>query len=41
MLLYAALPIATMFLGVLIVGQVFPLLRIFTSWMNVLGDMGG
>ena len=41
MLLYAALPIATMFLGVLIIGQVFPVLRILSNWMNVLGDVGG
>jgi type II secretory pathway component PulF len=39
-LLYAALPISVLALAFLIVGQIVPMLRIFTDVMRSLGDMG-
>jgi general secretion pathway protein F len=39
-LLYAALPVSVLALAFLIVGQIAPMLRIFTSIMGALGDLG-
>ena len=39
-LLYAALPISVLALAFLIVGQIIPMVRIFTEVMSALGNMG-
>ena len=41
MLLYAALPVSVLVLGVLILAQVLPILRLFLGMMEMLGGMGG
>ena len=40
-LLYAALPISVLALAFLIVGQIIPMVRIFTDVMSALGNMDG
>ncbi|MBI3416020.1 MAG: type II secretion system F family protein [Verrucomicrobia bacterium] len=40
MLLYAALPVSVVLLGVMIVGQFFPVLRVLTTLLGSLGDVG-
>lgn len=39
-LLYAALPVSVLALAFLIVGQILPMMRVFTNLMQTLGDMG-
>ncbi|HYV26428.1 MAG TPA: type II secretion system F family protein [Candidatus Eisenbacteria bacterium] len=39
MLLYAALPVAVLVLGLMIVGQVLPLMRLLIGYMDVLGQV--
>jgi hypothetical protein len=39
-LLYAALPISVLALAFLIVGQIIPMVRIFTDVMSALENMG-
>jgi type II secretory pathway component PulF len=39
-LLYAALPISVLALALMIVGQILPMLHVFTRMMQTLGDMG-
>ncbi len=41
LLLYAALPVSILLIGVMIFGQIYPLLRVFVQMMDLLGDMGG
>ena len=40
-LLYAALPVSVLALAFLIVGQIAPMMRVFTDMMRSLGDMSG
>jgi type II secretory pathway component PulF len=41
LLLYAALPISVLLLGLLIVGQMYPILKVIGSTFRFLGEMGG
>jgi type IV pilus assembly protein PilC len=40
MLLYAALPVSILLLGVMIISQIMPALQLLVSFMNTLGSMG-
>jgi type II secretory pathway component PulF len=40
LLLYAALPVSVLLLGLMIVGQVLPAVRVFSSMLGSLGDWG-
>jgi type II secretory pathway component PulF len=41
LLLYVALPVSVLVVGVMILGQFFPLFRLLTSMIDMLGDTGG
>jgi type IV pilus assembly protein PilC len=41
MLLYSVLPISVLVLGLIILGQFYPLVRILTATLSALGDVGG
>ncbi len=41
LLLYAVLPVSVLVLGVMILGQFFPLFQMLTSFIDLLGDGGG
>jgi len=41
LLLYAALPVSVLLLGMMIVGQVLPAMRVFSSMLGSLGDLEG
>ncbi len=41
MMLYAFLPVSVLLLGLMIIGQVYPVLRIFKGFFTVLGSDGG
>jgi Na+-transporting methylmalonyl-CoA/oxaloacetate decarboxylase beta subunit len=40
MLLYSALPVSILFLGALLVGQAYPLVRLFVQFGNLLDQLG-
>jgi type II secretory pathway component PulF len=40
LLLYAALPVSMLLIGVMILGQVYPLMRVFVQMIDTLGDPG-
>ena len=40
LMLYAFLPVSVLMLGIMLIGQVAPMLQFFTQMMNALGDVG-